>query len=173
MARGSWPTSFAVREASRSGGSRISRRFSIAGFRNGIKAFPAMQGEAEAAVEKAAPTGPADAAVSRDPGTPDTAPDDANDLRGFHFRRLIHKRATWLWGGIPTVVLAIAPRVRQRGVDPDHPHPRAPGHAARLLDHGRLPGRGSVLHRLRGGTRDDPHRVGRPPGLDTAPSQGG
>ena len=67
-----------------------------------------MQGEAEAAVEKAAPTGPADAAVSRDPGTPDTAPDDANDLRGFHFRRLIHKRATWLWGGIPTVVLAIA-----------------------------------------------------------------
>jgi hypothetical protein len=53
------------------------------------------------------PTGPADAAVSRDPGTPDTAPDDADDLRGFHFRRLIHKRSTWLWGGIPTVVLAI------------------------------------------------------------------
>jgi len=62
----------------------------------------------EAAAEKTAPTGPADAAVSGDPGTPDTAPDDANDLRGFHFRRLIHRRATWLWGGIPTVVLAIA-----------------------------------------------------------------
>jgi hypothetical protein len=54
------------------------------------------------------PTGPADAAVSHDPGTPDTAPDDADDLRGFHFSRLTHKRSTWLWGGIPTVVLAIA-----------------------------------------------------------------
>jgi hypothetical protein len=54
------------------------------------------------------PAGPADAAVSHDPGRPDTAPDDSDDLRGFHFRRLIHKRSTWLWGGIPTVVLAIA-----------------------------------------------------------------
>jgi len=59
-------------------------------------------------VPRSAPSGPADAAVSRDPGTPDTAPDDANDLRGFHFRRLIHRRSTILWGGIPTVVLAIA-----------------------------------------------------------------
>jgi len=59
-------------------------------------------------VRRSAPRGPADAAVSRDPGTPDTAPDDANDLRGFHFRRLIHKRSTILWGGIPTVVLVIA-----------------------------------------------------------------
>ncbi len=57
---------------------------------------------------RTAPTGPDDAAVSRDPGTPDTAPDDANDLQGFHFRRLMRKRSTWLWGGIPTVVLAIA-----------------------------------------------------------------
>jgi hypothetical protein len=57
---------------------------------------------------RAAPTGPRDAAVSRDPGTPDTAPDDANDLQGFHFRRLIRKRSTLLWGGIPTVVLAVA-----------------------------------------------------------------
>ncbi len=57
---------------------------------------------------RAAPTGPDDAAVSRDPGTPDTAPDDANDLQGFHFRRLMRKRSTWLWGGIPTVALAIA-----------------------------------------------------------------
>jgi hypothetical protein len=57
---------------------------------------------------RTAPTGPEDAAVSRDPGTPDTAPDDANDLQGFHFRRLMRKRATWLWAGIPTVVLAIA-----------------------------------------------------------------
>jgi hypothetical protein len=56
---------------------------------------------------RTAPTGPADAAVSRDPGTPNEAPDDANDLRGFHFRRLIRKRATLLWGGIPTVVLAL------------------------------------------------------------------
>lgn len=56
---------------------------------------------------RTAPTGPADAAVSRDPGTPNEAPDDANDLRGFHFRRLIRKRATLLWGGIPTVALAL------------------------------------------------------------------
>jgi hypothetical protein len=67
-----------------------------------------MTGETEAPeTQKTAPTGPADAAVSRDPGTPDTAPDDASDLRGFHFRRLIRNRKTWLWGGIPTVVLAI------------------------------------------------------------------
>jgi hypothetical protein len=57
---------------------------------------------------RTAPTGPEGAAVSRDPGTPDTAPDDANDLEGFHFRRLMSKRSTWLWAGIPTVVLAIA-----------------------------------------------------------------
>src|SRR4051795_10161322 len=68
-----------------------------------------MTAEQETSPEqRSAPTGPADAAVSRDPGTPDTAPDDANDLRGFHFRRLIHKRSTLLWGGIPTLVLAIA-----------------------------------------------------------------
>jgi hypothetical protein len=56
---------------------------------------------------RTAPTGPEDAAVSRDPGTPDTAPDDANDLQGYHFRRLMRKRSTLLWAGIPTVVLAI------------------------------------------------------------------
>jgi hypothetical protein len=68
-----------------------------------------MTAEQETSPEqRSAPSGPADAAVSRDPGTPDTAPEDANDLRGFHFRRLIHKRSTLLWGGIPTVVLAIA-----------------------------------------------------------------
>lgn len=61
-----------------------------------------------AAGAPSAPTGPADAAVSRDPGTPDTAPDDADDLRGFHFRRLIRKRATLYAGVIPTVVIAIA-----------------------------------------------------------------
>jgi hypothetical protein len=64
--------------------------------------------EEQAAGRPSAPSGPADAAVSRDPGTPDTAPDDADDLRGFHFRRLMRKRSTLLWGGIPTVVLAIA-----------------------------------------------------------------
>jgi hypothetical protein len=68
-----------------------------------------MEGESQTATEeRTAPTGPEDAAVSRDPGTPDTAPDDADDLRGFHFSRLIHKRSTWLWGGIPTVVIAVA-----------------------------------------------------------------
>src|SRR3954447_145377 len=67
-----------------------------------------MTTEQETPERRSAPTGPEDAAVSRDPGTPDTAPDDANDLQGFHFRRLLSKRSTWLWGGIPTVVLAIA-----------------------------------------------------------------
>ena len=67
-----------------------------------------MASEPEAvAGRKSEPTGPAGAAVSRDPGTPDTAPDDCNDLRGFHFRRLIGNRKTWLWAGIPTVILAI------------------------------------------------------------------
>jgi hypothetical protein len=67
-----------------------------------------MTTEQETPERRSAPTGPQGAAVSRDPGTPDTAPDDANDLQGFHFRRLLSKRSTWLWGGIPTVVLAIA-----------------------------------------------------------------
>ena len=67
-----------------------------------------MTTEQETPERRSAPTGPQDAAVSRDPGTPDTAPDDANDLRGFHFRRLMRKHSTWYWGGIPTVVLAIA-----------------------------------------------------------------
>jgi hypothetical protein len=67
-----------------------------------------MAAEQETPERRSAPTGPEGAAVSRDPGTPDTAPDDANDLQGFHFRRLMRKRSTWLWAGIPTVVLAIA-----------------------------------------------------------------
>ena len=67
-----------------------------------------MAAEQETPERRTAPTGPEDAAVSRDPGTPDTAPDDANDLQGFHFRRLMRKRSTWLWAGIPTVVVAIA-----------------------------------------------------------------
>src|SRR3954467_12177430 len=66
-----------------------------------------MTTEQETPERRSAPTGPEDAAVSRDPGTPDTAPDDANDLQGFHFRRLMSKRSTWLWAGIPTVLLAI------------------------------------------------------------------
>jgi hypothetical protein len=67
-----------------------------------------MTAEQESSPERrTAPTGPEDAAVSRDPGTPDTAPDDANDLRGFHFRRLMRKRSTLYWAGIPTLVLAI------------------------------------------------------------------
>ena len=68
-----------------------------------------MTGEQETTPQqRTAPTGPEDVAVSRDPGTPDKAPDDAEDLRGFHFRRLIRKRSTLYWAGIPTVVVAIA-----------------------------------------------------------------
>jgi hypothetical protein len=40
-------------------------------------------------------------------GHPQQPVDDANDLRGFHFKRLMGKRATWLWAGIPTVAIAI------------------------------------------------------------------
>jgi hypothetical protein len=36
------------------------------------------------------------------------APDDADDLRGFHFRRLLRKRATLYGAGIPTVLIALA-----------------------------------------------------------------
>lgn len=68
-----------------------------------------MASEEQTAPERrTAPTGPEDAAVSKDPGTPDTAPDDANDLQSFHFHRLLRKRSTLLWGGIPTVVVAAA-----------------------------------------------------------------
>jgi hypothetical protein len=67
-----------------------------------------MAAEQETPERSTAQTGPEGAAVSRDPGTPDTAPDDANDLQGFHFQRLMRKRSTWLWAGIPTVVVAIA-----------------------------------------------------------------
>ena len=36
------------------------------------------------------------------------APDDADDLRGFHFRRLMRKRVTLYAAGIPTVLIALA-----------------------------------------------------------------
>ncbi len=69
-----------------------------------------MAAEQETPERRTAPTGPEGAAVSRDPGPPDTAPDDANDLQGFHLPAggFMRKRSTWLWAGIPTVVLAIA-----------------------------------------------------------------
>ena len=51
------------------------------------------------------PTGPADAAVSRDPGTPDQAPDDANDMRGYFFRKRLRRQSTFIWGGILSLVL--------------------------------------------------------------------
>src|SRR4051812_6923706 len=51
------------------------------------------------------PTGPEEAAVSRDPGTPDKAVDDANDMRGFFFRQRVHQRKTWIWTALFAVVL--------------------------------------------------------------------
>jgi hypothetical protein len=67
----------------------------------------AVTGAPEAAPPGAptAPTGPADAAVSRDPGTPDQAPDDANDMRGYFFRKRLHKQSTYIWGGILSLAL--------------------------------------------------------------------
>ncbi len=73
----------------------------------GIRVGAAAAEEQPSPERRSAPTGPADAAVSRDPGTPGTAPDDTDDLRRFRFHRLIRKRSTLAWGGIPTVVIAI------------------------------------------------------------------
>jgi len=39
-------------------------------------------------------------AVSRDPGTPDKAVDDADDMRGFFFRRRMHERKSWIWATV-------------------------------------------------------------------------
>lgn len=36
-----------------------------------------------------------------------TAPDDANDLRGFHFKRLMRKPVTWILIGVLAVIAAI------------------------------------------------------------------
>lgn len=38
---------------------------------------------------------------------PAAAIGDSNDLFGFHFKRLLGSRATWLWGGVPTLVVAV------------------------------------------------------------------
>lgn len=41
-------------------------------------------------------------------GTPSTAtPDDANDLRGYHFRRLLHKPLTWILVGGGSLALGV------------------------------------------------------------------
>jgi len=39
------------------------------------------------------------------------APDDANDLRGFHFRRLLHKPATWIATGVAVIAAGVAAAV--------------------------------------------------------------
>lgn len=39
------------------------------------------------------------------------APDDANDLRGFHFRRLLSKPATWIATGVAVVAAGVAAAV--------------------------------------------------------------
>jgi hypothetical protein len=36
------------------------------------------------------------------------APDDANDLRGFHFRRLLRKPATWIATGVAVIAAGVA-----------------------------------------------------------------
>ncbi|MBS1843562.1 MAG: hypothetical protein JST53_04000 [Actinobacteria bacterium] len=36
------------------------------------------------------------------------APTDANALRGFHFKRLLHKQLTWWLIGVPAIVAAVA-----------------------------------------------------------------
>jgi hypothetical protein len=39
------------------------------------------------------------------------APDDANDLRGFHFRRLLRKPATWIATGVAVIATGVAAAV--------------------------------------------------------------
>jgi hypothetical protein len=39
------------------------------------------------------------------------APDDANDLRGFHFRRLLRKPATWIATGVAVIAAGVAAAV--------------------------------------------------------------
>jgi hypothetical protein len=47
--------------------------------------------------------------VAAPPGSPsEAAPDDANDLRGFHFRRLLGKPVTWIVTAIFVAVAGIA-----------------------------------------------------------------
>jgi hypothetical protein len=40
-----------------------------------------------------------------------SAPDDANDLRGFHFRRLLRKPATWIATGVAVIAAGVAAAV--------------------------------------------------------------
>jgi hypothetical protein len=49
-------------------------------------------------------TGPAAPSAAE----PEAAPDDANDLRGFHFRQLIGKPLTWILIAIEVVVIGVA-----------------------------------------------------------------
>src|SRR5690348_11321839 len=108
MGRARSRRSFAARAPFRRSARATSRAFSVVAYLSAIRVGAAMAAEQDTPEQRTAPSGPEDAAVSRDPGTPDTAPDDANDLQGFHFRRLMSRRSTWLWGGIPTAVAAIA-----------------------------------------------------------------
>jgi len=61
---------------------------------------PAAPSEAVASPAEEAPNAVTDPAAA--------APDDADDLRGFHFRRLLRKRVTLYAAGIPTVLIAVA-----------------------------------------------------------------
>lgn len=61
-----------------------------------------LEQEVEAA-EAAAP----DAAASPPPPPNLPTPDDANDLRGYHFRRLLHKPLTWILVGGGSLALGV------------------------------------------------------------------
>jgi hypothetical protein len=40
-------------------------------------------------------------------GSTTSAPDDADDLRGYHFRKLIHRWTTWAWIVLATVIAGV------------------------------------------------------------------
>jgi hypothetical protein len=60
--------------------------------------------ESDVTLSDAAPAPPAEPA----PALPDEAPDDADDLRGYHFRLLMGRKVTWIIIGILILVSGIA-----------------------------------------------------------------
>ena len=97
------------------------------------------------AAEQSAQTEPAieDAATG--------APDDANDLRGFHFRRLMGKPLTWsLIGALTSIVAGVAGAVFLGAGDRRRRRRRRPAaRAADRLRDRRLARRGRLLRGLR------------------------
>jgi hypothetical protein len=66
-----------------------------------------LERQVEAAEAGAADAAAAGAAAQPNPPAPDATPDDANDLRGYHFRELLHKPLTWILVGGGSLALGV------------------------------------------------------------------